>query len=337
MKNYLIRIRYFTVFISCVFSTTVYSVQPRWIDNASSNYPEDQYLTATASASELQRAKDRALSNLSKIFEARIREQSTTLSNTEVKQEHAKEQFTRSHKLFQKIQISTDKIINGARIAETWRDNKLHLYYALAVLDRNQASRNLRQEIDRLDEETEIHKTRSQAMSDPLLALASINQALQTQQQRYSLQKMLKVIDARGIGLPSDWNMADLQNTFSKKLSALSIGVAVDNDPLGKLELALKSAMGNAGFPATFNGSDFIMVANLEVQDLGFRQGWYWLRGKLSLRLIENNGKVRGSKQWPLKVSALQQSDAESRLMSQVSSRLNKEIRAALISFAADD
>ncbi len=309
--------------------------QPDWVDGTPRAYPDNDYITASASASDPERAKDRALGNLSKVFEARIDDQTTTRSDTHVTVKDGDESFTRQHFLSQQVRVSSDKIINGARIAETWKDDKLFVYHALAVLDRKQAGNNIRQEMHRLDEQTQSELQHSQTQADQLVALSALNSAIELQQQRYGLQKMLKVIDSRGVGHPSEWNMSDLQSRFQSHLNSLKVGVAVDNDPIGKLEQLLSSAMGNAGFPAVPNGSDFTLVASLDVQDLGLRQGWYWLRGKLSLRLIEKSGKVRGRQQWPLKVSALQQSEAESRLLTQVSRKLNAELRNAMIQFAS--
>ncbi len=310
--------------------------QPDWVEGRSATYPDKLYITATASASDPERAKDRALGNLSKVFEARIDEQTITRSDTQVTVKDGRESFTRQQHLSQHVQVSTDKIINGARIAETWKDEGVFVHHALAILDRKQAANNIRQEMHRLDELTQVEISQNQSAQDPLFAISHLNSAIDFQSQRYGLQKMLKVIDTRGVGHPSEWNMSDLQSRFNQQLRSLKIASAVDNDPIGKLEQLLKSAMGNAGFPAAVNGTDYTLVANLDVQDLGMRQGWYWLRGKLSLRLIEKDGKVRGRQQWPIKVSALQQSEAESRLLSQVSKKLNAELLNAMVQFASN-
>jgi hypothetical protein len=230
--------------------------------------------------------------------------------------------------------VRTDKVIQGARIAETWQDKTVLVYHSLAVLDRKQAGNNIREEMNRLDEETQTELNRSQSQPDPLLSMAALDKALGLQQQRDGLQKTLKVIDLNGRGHPSQWNMADLRGKLESKLQNLHFTATVDNDPIGRLDQALKSAMGNAGFPASNNSASFTLVASLDVQDLGMRQGWYWLRGKLSIKLLEPGGKVRGRKQWPLKVSALQRNDSESRLMTQVSKKLNQELKAAIIAFS---
>jgi len=146
---------------------------------------------------------------------------------------------------------------------------------------------------------------------------------------------MLKVVDLSGSGRRSLFSLAELSGRLDSFLQTMKIATATDNDPVGGLEQALKSAMGNAGFPAANAMPDYTLVIALDVKDLGKREGWYWLRGKLSLKLIESSsGKIRGHKQWPLKVSALQRTETDSRLMTQVTKILNKDLKAVVLSFA---
>jgi len=187
----------------------------------------------------------------------------------------------------------------------------------------------------RLDDETSVELTRSDAQSDELLSMAALNRAVFLQREREALQKTLKVIDLSGTGSPEKWNMADLRGKLETKLQSLQITTRVGTDAYGKLDQILRSAMGNAGFPSAGNAATYTLVADRETQDLGLREGWYWLRGKLSVKLVETNGKVRGRKEWPLKVSALQRNDAESRMMTLVSQKLNQDIKSTMLSFAA--
>jgi len=308
--------------------------KPGWIESAPREFPDDQYLTATGSAGKLEVAKDRALANLVKIFELHISESSVTRSDTEVELSQGEETFSKSQQLSQQISIQTDKVISGARIVASWEDEAVRVFHALAVLDRKQATNNIRHEMQRLDEATETELKRSESASDLLLSLSALDKALFLQQQRRSLQDTLKVIDHNGRGHPAEWNLAELRGQLEQKLQGLKISTAVDHDPMGELERLLKSAMGNAGFPATDETPDFVLVASLDVQDLGMHEGWYWLRAKLTVSMIQSNGKVRGSQEWPLKVSALQRNDAESRIMTQVSRTLNQELKSAIIAFA---
>jgi len=242
--------------MACVLQTQTALAQskPDWINGDAGFYPAHQYLTATGSASKSELAKDRALGNLAKILELQIREDSNTVSDTHVKVKNDSESVSKSIRLVQQINIRTDKVIQGARIAEMHHDKEVFTYHALAVLDRKQAGTNIRGEMNRLDQETETELNRSQSKADALLAMAALNKAMILQLERQTLQQTLKVIDSSGRGRPSKWNMAELRGKFDNSLQSLRITTAIDNDPIGRLGLALKSAMGNAGFPAV-NGS----------------------------------------------------------------------------------
>jgi len=305
-------------------------LKPGWVNGDVRTYPNNQYMSATGSASNEELAKNRALANLSKIFETHIKVLSVSQSDTQVVKKDSEENISKNIFLSQKIELRTDKIISGAQIVELWKDEALFTYHALAVLDRAQAGSNIKDEMRRIDRDTKIQMKRSEKEKDALLSLSALNKAVVLQFERQALHKTLKVIDVRGKGDPSKWSLAELQGRLEKQYSTLSIGAAVDSDPIGELNQLLKSAMGNAGFSAGDESSQFTLVVNLDVQDLGFRQGWYWLRGKLSVKMIESNGKVRGRVQWPLKVSALKHDDAESRLMTQVSNKLDTEIKSAI-------
>ena len=320
-----------------VMQAALAASKPDWVEGDADMYPNEHYLVASGSASSPELAKDRALGNLVKIFESHIKESSTTQSDTRVQIKNGKESYSKDHHLAQQISIRTDKVIQGARIAETWLDKSVQLHYALAVLDRAQAGNNMRDEMRRLDEETRVELTRSEGQPDGLLAMAALNQAVNLQREREALQKTLKVIDLSGKGAPEQWNMAELRGKLETQLQALRIATHVEADSTGKLDQILRSAMANAGFPAAGNESAYTLVADLDVQDLGLREGWYWLRGKLSVKLIEANGKIRGRKEWPMKVSALQRNDAESRMMTQVAQKLDQEIKPAMLSFATGE
>ena len=146
--------------------TVAAASKPEWIEGEAKMYPNEQYLVASGSASTPELAKDRALGNLAKIFETQIRESTTTQSDTKVQVKDGNENYSKDIRLAQQINIHTDKVIQGARIAESWLDKAVQTHYALAVLDRSQAGNNMRDEMRRLDDETSAELNRSAAQSD---------------------------------------------------------------------------------------------------------------------------------------------------------------------------
>lgn len=329
------------IFISSLFLTgclpaiTVSADQPDWINSEAASYPNSQYVVANGSASSVELAKDRALANLTKVFELHIRESSTTRQEVQSVKQGGNEIVQVSQSLSQNINIHTDKIIDGARIAEGWRHPDDLTYYALAVLDRRQAGNNIRGEIDRLDEETAFELKNVGAKHSPLQKVAAYQRVLFLQTERDTLQKTLKVIDLSGRGSESKWNRAELRGRLESSLSALQMRPNVLQDAIGGLDKLLKGAMARAGFPeATAGSGSYTLSSGLEIQSPINNEGWYWLRGTLTLRLTSADGKVQGNKTWPLKVSASRQQQLNQRMQSAVEKTLNQELKSTVLGFA---
>lgn len=192
--------------LSCLFlmgcmktASVVNANQPNWVNGESSKYPNSMYVVATGSASDTERAKDRALANLTRVFELRIRESSTTRQDVQVVNQNGSESVNKSQRIMQNVNIQTNKIIDGARVAEQWQSPDL-THYALAVLDRHQAGNNIRQEIARIDKEADFELSTVASKKNPLHQVAVYQRVLASQDQRDALQKTLKVIDLSGKG-----------------------------------------------------------------------------------------------------------------------------------------
>ena len=321
------------VFISSAVSARE---KPDWIESEPTRYPNNLYITAIGSASDLELAKDRALANLSKVFEVRIDQASTAKTDVYVSLHNMKEAVSKKNRLSQLIRVSTDKIIQGSQIVESWRDDELALYHSLAVLDRKQARNNIKDEMNRLDDETNVELENIKRTDDALLIIAGLGRAISLQQNRLSLHNVLKIINLHGRGYPGEWQLSSLQSQLEDKLRSLKITAVVDDvmtDKLSSKELnkLLKTSMAKSGFPAVDDG-DYTFTINLIVNDLGFQQGWYWKRGRLTVELARSSGQIVEQKEWPLKVSALQREDAQNRLMTQVSKKLNTDLKSLIVS-----
>lgn len=318
---------------ACMQSTPVMSRgdAPEWINGEPDLYPNFKYLSATGSASNVETAKSRALANLSKIFEVRIREVSTARQNVSSHRENDEETVAVDLSRSSTVNTHTDKMIEGARIAEQWQSPDDLTWYALAVLDRGQAGNNLRQEMNRIDEETAFLLEQADKRQDPLQRIADLSQALQKQYDRQLLQKTLKVIDTRGKGAPASWNLTELKERRDQALRRLPIATGVDEDSIGGLDRILQAAASEAGLKQGQGG--YRLSAALHTQDVLRRQGWYWLRGTLKLTLSDASGTALGYKSWPLKVSAQDEGQLASRMRKQVEKKLDTELLDTLLSF----
>ena len=308
--------------------------RPEWVTGEPAAYPNSAYVYATGSASEAEVAKDRALGNLAKVFELKVRESSTTTQDVQTHKADGVETVQASARIASKVNVHTDKIINGARIAEQWRNPADLTYYALAVLDRAQASNNIRAEINRLDREIAFSVANAETRTDVLQKVADLQDAIVMQDERNALQKSLKIIDLNGRGKPSGWTLAELNEQQQKALQSLNMRGAVISDSVGELDKVFQGAMANAGFAATSADTGYLLSASVETQEAIEKEGWYWLRGTLVVRLADINGTVLGNKSWPLKVSALQKSQLNQRMLTEIDNTLKSELKATVLGFA---
>ncbi len=323
---------------ACMQTTSVMSRSdgmPEWVSGEPDMYPNFKYLSATGSASKAETAKDRALSSLAKIFEVRVREVSTTRENIESHREGGEETVSKNQRLTSMVNLHTDKMIEGARIAEQWQNPGDLTYHALAVLDRTQAGNNIRQEMRRLDEETEFVLQQSAGRNNPLLKIADLNTANQLQADRQVLQKTLKIIDVKGQGSPSKWNLAELEERLDRALRQLPLKTVVSEDSVGGLDRILQGAASQAGFSP--GNSGYQLSASMITQPPLQRDGWYWLRGTLKLSLRSDDGQtVLGYKSWPLKVSAQDQGQLGSRMQKAMEKKLKQELFNSVLAFVGN-
>lgn len=320
---------------ACMQSGAVMSSdEPQWLQAEPDMYPDARYMSATGAASEPEQAKARALSNLAKIFEVQVREVSTTTSDIQTHQSDGEESVQKSQRINSAVNLHTDKMIQGARIAEQWRNSDDLTWYALAVLDRTQAGNNIRGEMNRLDEETQYALNQQAKRNDPLLQIADLQKANQLQRDRLTLQRTLKIIDVRGRGVPAQWNLAELHERLQQALRALPIRVVVKRDDIGGLESILQGAAASAGFAVGSSG--YQLAASLEAQPPITKDNWHWLRGTLKLQLISPDGvTVLGHQSWPLKVSGGNPAQLNTRLMKAAEEKLKLELLNSVLDFAS--
>ncbi|RKZ60926.1 MAG: hypothetical protein DRQ44_12260 [Gammaproteobacteria bacterium] len=306
---------------------------PEWVRSEPDMYPNFKYLSATGSASKAEQAKARALSNLAKIFEVKIREVSTTSQDTKSSKRDGVETVESSARIASTVNLKTDKMVQGARIAEQWQSSVDLTYHALAVLDRTQAGNNIRSEMNRLDEETQHALDQQKSRSDPLLKISDLHKANALQQDRQTLQKTLKIIDVKGKGAKALWSIADLNEQLQRALRSLPLQTAVKSDDIGGLNNILQGAAAAAGF--NVGSSGYQLAASLETQTPIDQGDWHWLRATLKIELIAKDGvTVIGYQSWPLKVSAGDPSQLEARMMKEADKKLKQELLNSVLEFA---
>ncbi|HEY5739919.1 MAG TPA: LPP20 family lipoprotein [Gammaproteobacteria bacterium] len=309
--------------------------RPDWIDGQSSEYPQALFLSGQGSALTPQDAKDRARSELAKQFEVAVRERSQQAQTFSSQQTGDESVQSLEQRVSRQLLTSTAKSLQGVQIAEQWHDQSSGQYHALAVLSRSRARLQFEQEIAALDDRSRQWLRRAENEDMLLKRAGCVQQAIAAQQQRSVVQSSLQVVDASGRGQPSVISLAELERSRDTLLSRITLQPSASGAMASELSNLLSAATASAGFKVTDSTrGDYRLLAQALLDPVIEQDGWYWIRGTLQLKLVNDAGNDIGVKRWELKASSTNVERARQRFLSDTDALLKDELRQVLLGFA---
>jgi hypothetical protein len=333
MKMKLSTFTAFTLTLSLLAGCASQPTIPDWVAGDSAKYKGEQYLIGRGQAANQEEAKDRARADIAKVFQVAVVVNSDDVQRAKSDASGAV-QF--EQQASRQISTRTDKIISGIQIAELWQEPSSGSFHVLAILPRLQAAASLRQQIGELDATTRNHIEQSRKADDLFMKIAAASRAFEVQQERETLQKNLQVVDITGRGMEAQWSSAKLKSDMGELLKRVSIAPRVTADSPAGLKEIVAGALAQSGFVLdTGDQPQFVVQANLNLVDLGLKDGWYWQRGNLEITLLETTGnRIRGTRQWIIKGNAQNKEGSTRRAMDQADAILKQELGTAIISMA---
>lgn len=312
------------------------AVRPDWVGGESATYPASRYLLGRGQGDSQQVAADRARAELAKIFRVAITDETVDTQAVTTVVKDKKRQREQSGAAIRTVVTTADEVLEGIEIAKQWQDPQTQSHYALAILPRARTAQILRQRIAERDQLTEQYVAQARSSDDNLGNAGAIARALQAQRERSALQQQLAIVETSTLDASPRHSVAVLQTRLEDVLRQTRIAARIGNDPVGGLQKTLAGALAHSGFAVADSGqAHYIAFASLALEDLGNREGWYWLKGTLELKLSDMPGeRMRGVKRWDIKVSAQQPSVAQQRARDQVNAILQQDLRTTLLGFA---
>jgi len=270
--------------------------RPDWVDGTSGRYSRDQYLIGVGRGVGERPCESDAYAALSKIFNARIHQVSqdwqshfSRLGNVggNVKVE--------AMSVSQLTQVSTDKVIKGAQIAERWQGDGHH---CLAVLERLPTARSLREQIARLDAEIGAQVQQGDAGATPTAKFMAYARAMRILQEREALNIDLRIVDPRGMGVTAPIDFAALVAKFTTSRGKIKVGLKLTGTKARQIQTCLAENLAKQNISVLENTSDVdVMIhGNLLYEKAGYLAGSQMVRATINLRLTDvENGKTLGA------------------------------------------
>ncbi|MDX1455590.1 MAG: LPP20 family lipoprotein [Gammaproteobacteria bacterium] len=300
---------------------------PDWLDGSAADYPASSYLTGIGSGDTRDAARDRARADLAKTFRVKIDESASDVRNFS----RGADGDSYSQEINRELNVQTEQVLEGVTVPEVWQDPATRQFHALAVLERARASLRLRQEIQSLDAGADAMLAAARR-SDDVFEKASIAvRVVENQRRRAVVQSMLQAVDATGRGTPPRWPLGQLESDLRTALSRITLEPVASDEWKG----LLAGSLGDSGFSLSPDGT---YQASLEVEtaELPKRQGWFWKRAVVSLRISGPGGESLGQQRWEIKESAADPQTVNLRVRQKVADILENEGRDAILGTVRD-
>ncbi|TLY24995.1 MAG: hypothetical protein E6K64_05180 [Nitrospirae bacterium] len=204
---------------------------PDWvIGTKAAGYPDEQFLIGIGQADSRSAAEERAYAAVSRIFTAEVTSQSQDWESYLSLEKKGDVQVERKLIVDMMTKVSTDKLLENVKIAETWQDAKTRLYSALAVMDRGVARMLLTSRIAELDEAIAHDVNEARSARDKLTKIRGLRRAIRTHIARDTYNSDLRVVSG-GRGGPSAYTVPELtreMETFLKESLVVTVEVYGD-------------------------------------------------------------------------------------------------------------
>lgn len=225
---------------------------PDWvIGTKAAAYPDEQFLVGTGQADSRPVAEERAYAAVSRIFKAEVSSQSQDWESYLSLEKKGDVQAERKLVVDTMTKVSTDKLLENVKIAETWQDTTTGLYSALAVMDRRVARMLLTSRIAELDKAIIHDVNEARAAMDKLTKIRGLRRAIRTHIARDAYNSDLRVVSG-GRGVPSENTVPGLTRELEKFLhESLVVTVEVHGDQADAVRRAIMEGLVREGLSVT--------------------------------------------------------------------------------------
>ncbi len=301
--------------------------KPAWVEGADPRFPNSQYLCAVGFGPERNYAENGAYAALAKIFVAYVESASRDFMGAYSKTGAASLDVQSSETL---TKTTTQKLFSGVRIPEVWQGDGT--IYALACLERGPAAARLQEQIEAADSAAGRYMNEASA-ADKTGRLRKLSAALDSLVTREALNNELRIVDASGVGIPSNYSHADVAAALEGAVEALSVGVQADGPYADDFRGALVDALTKRGYKIADgnDGLDVLVSAVIRMEDGGAGTGraanMKFARGVIQIELKDvAAGKLIGSLSDSRKEGHRSREEAERRVVRELAKKLSTKV-----------
>jgi hypothetical protein len=222
---------------------------PDWVNGPkASAYPDHQFLLGVGQGETRAVAEQRAYAALARIFKADVTSEMKDWESYLNLERRGSNRIDRRLFVETITKVSTDKVLENVRIADTWKNPGRDMYAALAVLERGSTAAALSHRIAELDDAIARDIEDSGNTPDKMVKLRGLHRAARNLMARDSLNSDLRIVSAQS--LPRRFSLLELSANLQKFVNDnLIVLVDVTGDQADAVRQAVIGTLLREGLP----------------------------------------------------------------------------------------
>jgi len=269
--------------------------RPDWVDGESIQYPSSQYLTGVGYDPERKTAEDKARAEIAKIFISKINSRTKSYQDYLQVTSSGKSEQEETFSIQEITDVSTKKVLSGVRIAGVYQDQGPEkLYYALAVLDRDQSAAILSDRIGKLDHETQLLFETARNEDDLLMKIKHLKQSIGKYVMREAYNTELRIVSQSGRGISPPIQFPEIKRELEAiLLNDFFVGVSVTGARADEVRAALVQGLNQEGFAVSedLSAANVLIRGAVTINPLDRGEGeWKYVRWQTNFDMVDKEG-----------------------------------------------
>ncbi len=248
-------------------------------------YPDSIYLTAIGTGQSEPEARNRALSELSRIFEAKVKSDTMDRVRSVVKTAGGRTTEDTEQRIESQLDVISHVELKGVEIAETWKEKATH--YALAALERAKARDTWLREIEDLDRKIASKLSAAEEIRSQLMRYRALKETSTLWLEREVLVSRLSVIGHREAG-PKSYDPARIFREIPRIKANMPIYLNISGGYGREAREVISQRLGRSGFVITDRkeGAPVVISGSVEVKRVDIpHPDWKYARGLVALKV----------------------------------------------------
>lgn len=298
---------------------------PRWLSDLKSVYPESDYLAVIGEGDTRRDAESDAAGALSRIFEAKIKVESTAIMRYRELEAGANTKSSTEKSIDKTVQIGSEQALFNIQYSDAYTDKNGRVY-VVGYLHRKNTARIYREKIDKNSEKIEVFLENMKDSESIIQRYAYIDAAVLYAKNNELLLGQLMIIhepSVKMVDLP--YNFDELNKLYASTAASMTFSLNIKNDSENRIAKMTAYILSTKGFTVSKGKAALSISGEVSIEDTEMNNKYQNIRYELILEMRDEKGKVIVSFRKAQRESAISRSEAIALAYRSMEKQINNE------------